>query len=58
MEKVLEKGDSFLNTEKQRIDKIASSNSVTEAKGDNFKSRKNILAAFDKNAKPVPKQEL
>jgi len=58
MEKVLEKGDSFLHTEKQRLDKIASSSSVTEAKGDSFKGRKNILAAFNKNAQPVSKQEL
>ncbi|CAO3678387.1 unnamed protein product [Umbelopsis ramanniana] len=58
MEKILEKGDAFLNTEKQRIEKVSSTGSVTEAKADNFKSRKNILAAFDKNAQPVPKQEL
>lgn len=58
MEKILEKGDAFLNTEKQRIEKVSSTGSVTEAKADNFKSRKNILAAFDKNAQAVPKQEL
>ncbi|KAG2182433.1 hypothetical protein INT43_007363 [Umbelopsis isabellina] len=58
MEKVLEKGHAFLNTEKQRIEKIASKGSMTESKADNFKSRMNILAAFDKNAKPVSKEEL
>ncbi|KAI8875696.1 thioredoxin-domain-containing protein [Backusella circina FSU 941] len=47
MEKVLEKGDSFLKTEKARIEKIISSEDIIPAKLDDFNMRKNILAVFN-----------
>lgn len=53
MEKVIEKGDEFLSTEKARIAKITGSEDITSAKLDDFSMRKNILAAFDKLATPV-----
>lgn len=53
MEKVLSEGDDFIKTEATRLDKIAKSNTVTSAKADDFTIRHNILAAFDKKAKPV-----
>ena len=58
MKKVLEKGDAFIKTETARLDKIIKSNTVTSSKVDDFTVRKNILAAFDKKAKPVNKDEL
>lgn len=58
MEKVVVNGDKFLKTETDRINKIAKSNIVTSAKLDDFSIRRNILAAFDKKAKPVAKDEL
>lgn len=57
MEKVLANGDGFLKTEAARLDKISKSSTVTSAKLDDFASRRNILAAFDKKAQPV-KDEL
>jgi protein disulfide-isomerase A6 len=46
MEKVLEKGETFLTTEKARIEKIISSEDITPAKLDDFYIRNNILDVF------------
>ncbi|KAI8984046.1 thioredoxin-like protein [Mycotypha africana] len=53
MEKMIEKGDVFLNTEKARLTKIASSDDIVPSKLDDFNIRQNILAVFDKKATPV-----
>ncbi|KAG0166877.1 hypothetical protein DFQ28_006814 [Apophysomyces sp. BC1034] len=57
MEKVIANGDSFLDTERARLNKIAKSNEVTPAKLDDFTIRLNILGAFNAKAEPV-KDEL
>ncbi|KAI9499542.1 thioredoxin-like protein [Zychaea mexicana] len=58
MKKILESGDSFVKTESARVDRIIKSNTVAMNKVDDFTIRRNILAAFDKKAKPVTKDEL
>ncbi|ORX51285.1 disulfide isomerase [Hesseltinella vesiculosa] len=47
MEKILEKGDDFIDKEKARIQKIIKSSTVTLAKLDDFTIRQNILNVFD-----------
>ncbi|CAO3620073.1 unnamed protein product [Cunninghamella blakesleeana] len=53
MEKVAQHGNEFVQKERQRVEKIIKSNTITPAKLDDFTIRSNILNAFDKNAEAV-----
>lgn len=48
MKKILEKGDDFVQTEKDRLNGLINSKSTAEAKKKEFNKRLNILNAFTK----------
>ncbi|KAI9306792.1 thioredoxin-like protein [Cunninghamella echinulata] len=56
MEKVTEHGIDFIQKEKQRVEKIIKSSTITPTKLDDFTIRSNILGAFDKNAEALKDQ--
>lgn len=46
MKKIIEKGTKYIETEAERLDKLASSSSVSKQKSLEFMVRKNILSSF------------